>query len=108
MINQIISKINLSKFNITVILIIIFTTSLFNYNYIVSFETYSDSLVWGKIISKKSKVGVVKQRKKNSFLGKVKFYSWPSHTTLFLPLSEQTMVETLTLQAQEEKLSNLN
>ena len=53
MINQIISKINLSKFNITVILIIIFTTSLFNYNYIVSFETYSDSLVWGKIISKK-------------------------------------------------------
>ena len=53
MINQIISKTPLSKFNITVILIIIFTTSLFNYNYIVSFETYSDSLVWGKIISKK-------------------------------------------------------
>ncbi len=53
MVNSIISKIPLSKFNITSILIIIFTTSLFNYNYIVSFETYSDSLVWGKIISKK-------------------------------------------------------
>ncbi len=53
MINNLISNNKLSKKHLVIFIIIVYSTSLFNYNSIVSFETYSDSLVWGKIISKK-------------------------------------------------------